>query len=250
MARVMMTCPYDGKEIDTGLDLPRDDALTKYAKRTATCSHCHRISPLRLLYFHGAGPMEIHRYHVPLDSHRDFAAEIGIFISCFALVEGYLTKLLSDLIGSSEKDAWTIIGRHQAGERIQLLQALATLRPSSDTKRIAIERFAPRLTSATAVRNKYAHSQYASTFGGAIVVSSWLHDSKRKAKNDTETLAKIVGEVTTIKGLLNDLHGYIWRNAMPPPLPDTDPPKTPAPNSHTPASRRVRPKRTAPPPQS
>jgi hypothetical protein len=249
MARVMMTCPYDGKEIETGLDLPPDDLLTKYAKRTATCSHCHRIWPLRLLYFQGAGPLEIHRYHVALDSVRDFAAEIGIFISCFALVEGYLTNLLSDLIGSSEKDAWTIIGRHQVGERIQLLQALATLRAPSDTKRIAIERFAPRITGATAVRNKYAHSQYAA-FGGAVVVSSWLHDSKRKAKDDTETLAKIVGEVTTIKVLLNDLHGYIWRNEMPPSLPDTAPPKNPAQGSRTPANRPARPKRNARPPRS
>jgi hypothetical protein len=218
MPRVMMTCPWDGKEIYTGVELPFDAAITRYARHNVICPHCGRTSPVRLPYFDGT-LRELNKYHVALDSARDFAAEIGIFISCFALVEGYLDDLMAKLTGIDERDAWTILGRHQVGERLQLLAALASLRHDTDPERVAIERLLPRITNAIAARNKYAHSQYAITFNDGIVVSSWLYDSKRTRKEVTENLDSIVLEVETIKALINDLHGYIWRNEMPPPLP-------------------------------
>lgn len=216
MTKVMMTCTRNGSPIYVGLDLSSDTNLNSYAGKAITCPACGHNHALKKLYFEGNGPTEKHRYNVALESAPMFSADIGVYISCFALIEGYMPKLLSRLLNIDEQDAHTIIGRFQMGERTNLLEALSNLRDSTNLESVAIKAFIPRLIKATAMRNKYAHSQYSITFDDAIVVTSWLYDSKRNKQETTETLATIANEVEKIQSLICDLHGYIYRNEMPP----------------------------------
>jgi hypothetical protein len=218
MPRVMMTCTRSGKSVFTGLDLPLDASLGAQAAKTVQCPSCGRTHPLRKLYFEGTGPKEKHLYNVALESAPAFSAEIGVLISCFALVEGYMPHLMSRLTGIDKDDAFTILGRFQMGERIQLLGALASSRDGDNAARKALEILLPKLTAATAVRNKYVHAQYSITFNDAIIVESWLHDSKRKTKpKTTEDIPVIAAEVEKIQVLICDLHGYVYRDEMPSP---------------------------------
>ena len=217
MTRVMMSCTYGGKPIFTGRDLPPDVDLSILGGDTIECPECHRVHPLRKLFFEGTVPTEKARYSVALESAPGFASDIGVLISCFALVESYIPRLLTKLIGIAYEDAYLISGRFQMGERVQLLCKLAERRPEGDATRIAVDRLSPRVLDAIAARNKYAHAQYSITFEDAVIVESWLHDSRRKTKpKSTEDRVFIGREIEKVQSLICDLHGFVYRDEMPP----------------------------------
>lgn len=218
MAKVMMICTRLGKPIETGLDASSNVELDEFIGKKVECPLCGNAHQLKKLYLEGTEPSEKHRFNVALESAPDYAADLGIFISCFALVEGYMSKLLSKLIQCDDKDAYLIAGRFQMNEKIELLESLADLRDGDSSIGCAIKIFVPRLRRMKDLRNKYAHSQYSITFKDAVVVSSWVNDSKRKKRNtmDSKEDIRTIGlNVQEIQELICDLHGYIYRDEMP-----------------------------------
>lgn len=214
--KVLMICPRDGKPINTDLDLPLEAPLNIYANQSVECSQCCQRHPLRKLYFETSVPTEKNKFNVALESVPVYAASIGILISCYAIIEGYIPQLLSRLINISEEDSKLILGRSQIGERIQLVEALAKTKDDGNKAKKAIEIFAPKLTEATAARNKYAHSQYSITFNDAVIVKSWIHDSKKKNKPESvEDINFISQEIEKAQSLICDLHKYVYLDEMP-----------------------------------
>ena len=51
-------------------------------------------------------------YRVALDEYPEFAAEVGILMSCFALIESYMHQLISRTTGIGESDTFLIAGSH------------------------------------------------------------------------------------------------------------------------------------------
>ena len=64
-------------------------------------------------------------HRVALDEYPEFAAEVGILMSCFALIESYMHQLISRTTGIGESDTFLIAGSHLTfGPRIDLLETL------------------------------------------------------------------------------------------------------------------------------
>jgi hypothetical protein len=221
MTRVMITCTRTGKPIPTALDLPLGSDLVGYAKTRVPCVHCGKDHGIRRPFFEGHGPDNFHKYFVALDCEPNFAAEVGVLISCFAMIESYAPRLLSRLIKIDESEAFTILSVFDTfSDRVELLKSLVKLQESqkkeTDEKK-ATERLVPRLTAATTIRNKYAHGRYGITFHDDFMIDSFI--TSRKPKSTTKSLDAIVGDVNTFKHLICDLHGYTYRDEMPPSWP-------------------------------
>jgi hypothetical protein len=221
MVRVMITCPRTGQPIYTGLELPVGSPLTGYAKRKVQCVHCSNDHGIRRPFFEGHGPDEFHKYFVALDCEPDFAAEVGVLISCFAMVESYAPQLLSRLLKIDDEEAFAIMSSFDTfSGRIELLKTLVNLQNSkgkqTDEKR-AVSRLLPRLSAATNIRNKYAHGRYSITLHDDFTIDSFV--TSRKPKRAQKSLDAMVEDVNTFKRLICDLHGYLYRKEMPPSWP-------------------------------
>ena len=215
MAKVMIFCTRTGKPLDTGLDLPLGTSLKGYAKHRVSCPHCKGEHGVRRPYFESEGPGEIGRYSVALDCEPIFAAEVGVLLSCFALVEGYMPKIMSKLTGISENDSATIVGSFtNFSSKIELIDALSKNRDSNLDKE-AIDKLFTKIREANSLRNIYAHSQYSITFHDDFVINSFLHDTKKKSKKQTKSLDDIVEDVNSLKRTIHVIHGYIHRNEKP-----------------------------------
>jgi hypothetical protein len=218
MPRVMMTCTRSGKPIFTGLDLPLGSPLRGYAKIKVPCMHCGKSHGIRRPFFEGQGPTDFKKYFVALDCEPDFAAEVGVLISCFALIEDYVPRLVAKLIGISYEDAFVITGSFVSfAHKVDLLESLAKLRHETVEARIAIERLVPRIRNANTTRNQYAHARYGITFNDDFMVDSFINDAKRKTKNARKSLDDIVEDVNLLKRAIDHLHAYVYRDEMPPP---------------------------------
>jgi hypothetical protein len=54
--------------------------------------------------------LEAQKYGVALDDFPEFAAQVGILVSCFALIESYMHRLISRTTGMGESDACVVSG--------------------------------------------------------------------------------------------------------------------------------------------
>ena len=165
-------------------------------------------------------------YRVALDEFPEFASQIGILISCFALIESYMHHLVSRTTGIDESDAFQIAGSYQTfGPRIDLLETLLKKRDPTASQVQTAKYFISALREATRIRNAYAHGTYSLSFVGGdysptaervITVTSYLYDAKRKKPESFErTLDQVIAEVARIKFITCELHAYIYRNEIP-----------------------------------
>lgn len=54
--------------------------------------------------------LETEKYAVALDYFPEFAAQVGVLISCFAMIESYVHLLIGKLTGIDETDAFVFSG--------------------------------------------------------------------------------------------------------------------------------------------
>lgn len=169
---------------------------------------------------------EAEKYSVALDEFPEFAAQVGVFVSCFALIESYMHQLISRSTGMDESDAFLISGSFASfGARIDLLETLLKKKDHGSREVVAAKHFIPMLRESTALRNTYAHGTYSLGFEGGhysptakkiMYVSSFLYDSKRnKAAKLERDLDGIKKDVKRIKFIICEIHGYLYRNEMP-----------------------------------
>ncbi len=157
---------------------------------------------------------ELGRYNVALDEPV-FSAEVGVLLSCFALIEGYLPKIMSKLTGISEIESATILGHFlNVSSKINLIIDGLSNNRSSCIDNNEIDILIKMLNEAKSLRYIYGHSQYRIPYDN-FVIDSFLHDAKRKPKQQTKTLDDVVNDVNTLKRALTLLHGYVYRNEPP-----------------------------------
>jgi hypothetical protein len=134
------------------------------------------------------------------------------------MVESYLPRMLGRLIKVHETEAFAILsGFESFSQRLELLKALTRLHDTQarhSFEKTAISRLLPRMTAMTTLRNRYAHGRYGISFNDDFVVDSFI--GSRKPKNARKSLDAIVEDVNTFKRLINDLHGFVYRDEMPP----------------------------------
>lgn len=210
MSKIMFRCTYNGKPVAVAESGEIDD----YIGAIFDCPNCCEPHVLKRLYLEGEEPSEKQKFNVALESALYYASEIGVFISCFALLEGYMPQLLEKLTGLSKEDAAEIMGNLNMSARVDLLKNLAEQRGDSDQAKQAVSFFAPKIREAISIRNKYAHAEYSIAHEN-VFVKQWKYDSKRKTKEYKETLRDAAIAVETIQSLICDLHGYIYRGENP-----------------------------------
>lgn len=218
MPRVMMICPKRSHPIFTGLELPAGSALTGLAKTRVPCPACGGEHSIRRPYFEGHGPDSLHLYWVALEQEPVFSAEVGVLISCFAIIENFIPAMLARLTKMNHNDAFTILSSFETfSQRVELLKALVKTHEGDEIETQALGRILPRLTNAATIRNKYAHGRYSITFDDDFVVESFI--TSRKPKTVRKSLDAIVADVNVLKGLIVDLQSYLGAGTMPPPWP-------------------------------
>lgn len=170
--------------------------------------------------------LEAEKYGVALDDFPEFAAQVGILISCFALIESYMHKLISRTTGMDESDAYLVSGSFIGfGSRIDLLETMLKKREPANKQVVAARHFIKTMREATGIRNTYAHGTYSLSFGGGhysptakkiMFISSFLYDAKRKNPVRVEKdLDGVKEDLARIKFITCELHGYIYRDEMP-----------------------------------
>lgn len=122
-------------------------------------------------------------YPIALDQDRELAAEIGLLLSAYAIIDLFILHIYS-LVSGQDKDASNIVlGRIKStGQRIDLIRELLKLsgRPEKDYE---LELLA-KIASANQLRNQYAHAIYSQVTASPTGwrMSMWLSDGSRRKK--------------------------------------------------------------------
>lgn len=170
--------------------------------------------------------IEAEKFSVALDEFPEFAAQVGVLISYYALIESYMHQLISCTTGMDESDAYMVSGSFLSfSARIELLETLLRKRDFTSDKVVAARHFIQVLREATGIRNTYAHGTYSIGFEGGrysptakklMTISSFLYDAKRKNPVRIERdLDGIKQDVARLRFITCELHGYIYRGEMP-----------------------------------
>lgn len=158
---------------------------------------------------------ELEKYDVALDHAPDFSAQVGVLLSCFAIVEHYVPQLLSRLTGLGDNDSFRLVGTFTSfSNRVELIRLILENRAESETRRIYTH-FLKTLGEANSLRNRFAHGLYSITFGQKIVVQSFGSDSRKATREELYDLARVKSDVHRIKQIICELHGFIYRNETP-----------------------------------
>jgi len=163
---------------------------------------------------------EAKKFNVALEHVPEFSAQVGVLISCFALVEVYVPHLVNKLTGMPFEDAWTIVNSYQSfSYRIGLLEDLLANRdPKTDTS--AYRHFISTLSTANSLRNRYAHAQYSVGMRGQdgrreVILQPFASTTRKKAKRLHLHLKDINADVATMKLIICDLHAFVHRDEQP-----------------------------------
>jgi hypothetical protein len=118
MPKVMIICPQTGRAVPTGIELPDGSDLTGHAATVFQCPACRKQHGVRRPFFENVEPTAFHKYWVALDQRPLIAAEIGILISCGAMVEWYLPQLMMKFVlAGTRSDRWCLVERSGFGVR-------------------------------------------------------------------------------------------------------------------------------------
>jgi hypothetical protein len=168
---------------------------------------------------------EAEGYTVALDHFPEFAAQVGILISCFAMIESYVHMLISKLTGTSESDAFVFSGSFMNFRaRVDLLESLAKRRNAKDESVVVAKHFASLLREATGIRNRYAHGRYSLSFEGGrysptakkiMHIETSLFDANKHATKAVRDLDELIKEVRRIKVIVCEIHAYVYRDERP-----------------------------------
>lgn len=152
-------------------------------------------------------------YSVALDSGADYAAQVGLIISLFAIVESYVPYALERMTGMSRADARSIAGVFRAfSNKIDLLHQLS--RNRDKVQRVVYSHYKGLFSESNKIRNKYAHATY-SYARTHFKLHTYSGDYNRSPEIIDSTLQGFVGDSKRLRFIINDLHGFYLRNEIP-----------------------------------
>lgn len=152
-------------------------------------------------------------YQVALDAATDYAIQVGLIISLFALVENYVPFALEKMTGIKRADARAIAGVFRAfSNKIDLLHQLN--RNQNDVQRVVYSHYKGLFSEANKIRNKYAHATY-SYAGTHFKLQTYSGDYNRSPEIIDSTLENFASDAATLRRIINDLHGFYYRNEIP-----------------------------------
>ena len=217
MAKVMMRCPYNWhQEIDTGIDIPREQGLKGFGNKVIECKVCKNHHFLRRLYFEGDAVTAAETDVYALDVAYGFAGEIGVLISVMALIEDYLAMLLAKLTGVSGHDARVTMGTfYNFSHRVDLLEFLARQDSKDAELQKAVLHFVKRIRAANDIRVRYAHAKYSVGVELKVHVEPFYGDARKKKKTIVMTADEVARDVESVKAVSRALHAFVHRGEFP-----------------------------------
>jgi hypothetical protein len=134
-------------------------------------------------------------YPIALDANLELAREIGLLLSCYALIDLYILHIFATVSELPKDAAYAVLGRVRGNaQRIELIRDLidASVRPAKAHELDLMK----RVGEATKIRNQYAHAIYsglAPKSPGPIFwrMSMWLSDGGKRKKEFRDTSADI-----------------------------------------------------------
>jgi hypothetical protein len=136
------------------------------------------------------GDSDVHR--LALDNDREIVAEIGLLLSCYAIIDLFILHIFAKVSGQTNDVADIVLGRVRGnGPRIDLIKELisASERPKKTQELELVE----GLYRATTIRNQYAHAVYSQVDRSTgWRMSMWLSDGKRRRKEFKDISVEIV----------------------------------------------------------
>jgi hypothetical protein len=147
-------------------------------------------------------------HRLALDNAPELATQVGLLLSCFAILELSPPHMLAKLTGMSHEDADTTLGHFRSfNSRLDLIEAIAKARPTADTTAAEILALLPKIRDCNTIRNRYAHSLWQQEQGGMRLIS-WLSDATRETKARFVTEASIKEDCATLRGTLHAAINY------------------------------------------
>lgn len=122
-------------------------------------------------------------YGIALDQDRELAAEIGLLLSAYAIIDLFILHIYSLVSGQDKDSASIVLGRIKGnGQRVELIREL--LKSSSRPEKVHELELLANVEAATRVRNQYAHAIYSQVAASPTGwrMSMWLSDGSRRKK--------------------------------------------------------------------
>lgn len=143
-----------------------------------------------------------------------FAAQVGVIISLFALVEGYVPMLLQKLTGLDARDAQSLASVPRSfTTRLELIEAVCKPRGAGSIDAIVATHFVQQFREANRIRNRYAHATY-STTRQTIVLSTFSSDFNREPEHLTLRLDQFKADGDKLRRIICELHALTYRNEI------------------------------------
>ncbi len=132
-------------------------------------------------------------YPIALDHDRDMAAEVGLLLSCYAIIDLYILHIYSTISNQDKVSANIILGRIKGnGQRIELIKELLKV-SNRENKTLELE-LLNKIEQSTKLRNGYAHSIYSQVSSRPTNwrMSMWLSDGTKRKKEFKDISTEII----------------------------------------------------------
>jgi hypothetical protein len=149
-------------------------------------------------------------YPIALDHDRDLAAEIGLLLSAYAIIDLYILHIYSLVSGQDKDSSNVVLGRIKGnGQRIELIGELlrSSVRPAKEREL----KLMAGIASATLIRNQYAHAIYSQVSASPTgwLMSMWLSDGSRRKKEFKEiSVQSVRADGVFIRSVLESLSHF------------------------------------------
>jgi hypothetical protein len=154
--------------------------------------------------------MSIAPYPIALDQDRDLAAEVGLLLSAYAIIDLFILHIYSVVSAQDKDTASIVLGRIKSnGQRIELIRDL--LKSSSRPDKTLELRLMDSVEAATRIRNDYAHAIYSQVLASPTGwrMSMWLSDgSKRKKAFKDISVATVRKDANYVREVLESLFHF------------------------------------------
>lgn len=130
---------------------------------------------------------------IALDNDRELAAEIGLLLSCYAIIDLFLLHIFTTVSGQTKTSADIVLGRVKSNmQRIELIRELIS---ASERAQKEYElNLVKQLVAATQLRNEYAHAIYSQVAASKTKwrMSMWLSDGQKRKKQFKDISVDVV----------------------------------------------------------
>jgi len=130
---------------------------------------------------------------IALDNDRELAAEIGLLLSCYAIIDLFLLHIYVTVSGQTKESADIVLGRIKSNmQRIELMRDLILV--SNRVQKEHELNLLKKLEAATQLRNEYAHAIYSQVAASTTKwgMSMWLSDGRKRKKQFKDINVDIV----------------------------------------------------------